>query len=128
MPLNVRVEEGRSFTKTLVLEGRLDSDTVATLDRDLDAVLASPVKVVVFELSKLEYISSAGLRSLFQARKSMKARAGKVLILNPQPPVQKVFDIVKATDVNEVFRSVAELDAYLDAMQKQVAGEDSATD
>ena len=128
MPLNVRVEEGRSFTKTLVLEGRLDSDTVATLDRDLDAVLASPVKVVVFELSKLEYISSAGLRSLFQARKSMKARAGKVLILNPQPPVQKVFDIVKATDVNEVFRSVTELDAYLDAMQKQVAGEDSATD
>jgi len=128
MPLNVRVEEGRSFTKTLVLEGRLDSDTVATLDRDLDAVLASPVKVVVFELSKLEYISSAGLRSLFQARKSMKARAGKVLILNPQPPVQKVFDIVKATDVNEVFRSVAELDAYLDAMQKQVAGEDNATD
>lgn len=128
MPLQVRVEEGRSFTKTLVLEGRLDSDTVATLDRDLDAVLASPVKVVVFELSKLEYISSAGLRSLFQARKSMKARAGKVLILNPQPPVQKVFDIVKATDVNEVFRSATELDAYLDAMQKQVAGEDSATD
>ena len=128
MPLNVRVEEGRSFTKTLVLEGRLDSDTVATLDRDLDAVLASPVKVVVFELSKLEYISSAGLRSLFQARKSMKARAGKVLILNPQPPVQKVFDIVKATDVNEVFRSAAELDAYLDAMQKQVAGDEAPED
>lgn len=124
MPLSVRVEEGRSFTKTVVIEGRLDSDTVATLDRELDAVLASPVKVVVFELSRLEYISSAGLRSLFQAQKSMKARAGKVLILNPQPPVQKVFDIVKATDVNEVFRSVAELDAYLDAMQKQVAGDD----
>ena len=31
-------------------------------------------------------------------------------------------DIVKAADVNAVFRSVAELDAYLDAMQKQVAG------
>jgi anti-anti-sigma factor len=126
--LNVRVEEGRSFTKTLVLEGRLDSDTVDTLDRELDPVLASPVKVVVFELTGLEYISSAGLRSLFRAQKSMKARAGKVLILNPQPPVQKVFDIVKAADVNEVFRSVAELDAYLDAMQKQVAGEDSASD
>ena len=124
MPLNVRVEEGRSFTKTLVLEGRLDSDTVAVLDRELDAVLASAVKVVVFELSGLEYISSAGLRSLFRAQKSMKARAGKVLVLNPQPPVQKVFDIVKAVDVNEVFRSVAELDAYLDAMQKQVAGTD----
>ena len=121
MSLVVRVEEGRSFTRTLVLEGRLDADTVAVFDHELDPVLASPVKVVVFELSRLEYISSAGLRSIFKAQKSMKARAGKVLVVNPQPPVQKVFDIVKAVDVNELFRSVAELDAYLDAMQKQVA-------
>jgi hypothetical protein len=41
-------------------------------------------------------------------------------MLNPQPPVQRVFDIVKATDVSRVFRSVAELDAYLDTMQKGV--------
>ena len=123
MPLNVRVEEGRSFTKTLVLDGRLDNTTVAALDRELDAVLASPVKVVVFDLSKLDYISSAGLRSFFRAQRSMKARAGKVLVVDPQPPVQKVFDIVKAVDVKELFRSVAELDAYLDVMQKQVAGE-----
>ena len=127
MPLNVRVEEGRSFTKTLVLEGRLDSETVEALDRELEAVLSSAVKVVVFSLSGLEYISSAGLRSLFKAQKSMKARSGQVLIVDPQPPVQKVFDIVQATDVNEVFRSVAELDAYLDAMQKRVTGEDHDT-
>jgi anti-anti-sigma factor len=122
MPLKVRVEEGRSFRKTITLEGRLDSESVAALDGPLEAVLASALKVLVFDLSGLEYISSAGLRSLFQAQKSMTARAGKVLLLNPQPPVQKVFDIVKAADVNAVFRSVAELDAYLDAMQKQVAG------
>jgi hypothetical protein len=89
MPLKVRVDEGREFTKTITLEGRQDSESVAALDDPLEAVLASPLKV---------------------------------LLLNPQPPVQKVFDIVKAVDVNEVFRSVAELDAYLDAMQRQVAG------
>jgi anti-anti-sigma factor len=121
MPLKVRVDEGRSFTKTITLVGRLDSESVAALDRPLEAVLASALKVLVFDLSGLEYISSAGLRSLFAAQKSMTARSGKVLLLNPQPPVQKVFDIVKAVDVNEVFRSVAELDAYLDSMQKQVA-------
>ena len=121
MPLKVRVDEGRSFTKTITLEGRLDSESVVGFDDSLEKVLASPLKVLVFDLSLLEYITSAGLRSLFQAQKSMTARSGKVLILNPQPPVQKVFDIVKAVDVKEVFRSVAELDAYLDAMQKQVA-------
>lgn len=123
MSFSVRVEEGRSFSKTVVLEGRLDNDTVAELDRVLETVLASPIKVLVFELSNLEYITSAGLRSLFASQKNLRARSGKVVVVNPQPPVQKVFDIVKAVDVNEVFKSVAELDAYLDKMQRQVTGE-----
>jgi len=39
--------------------------------------------------------------------------------------VRKVLDIVKAVDVSEVFSSVAELDAHLDAMQKKVAESES---
>jgi len=34
--------------------------------------------------------------------------------------VQKVFDIVKAVDVKAVFRDLAELDEYLDEMQRRV--------
>ncbi len=122
MPLSVRVQEGRSLTKTLVLEGRLDNDTVSVLDEALDPVLASAVKVVVFDLAGLEYITSAGLRSIFRAQKVMHARAGKAVLLNPTPQVQKVLDIVKVADLGAVFKNVLELDAYLDAMQKKVAG------
>ncbi|MGN6093137.1 MAG: STAS domain-containing protein, partial [Luteibacter jiangsuensis] len=39
---------------------------------------------------------------------------------NPQPQVKKVFDIVKAVPVAEVFASVGELDQYLDHMQRQM--------
>ena len=120
MSLNVRVEEGRSFSKTLVLEGRLDNQTVGILDEQLDPVLVSALKVLVFDLSGLEYISSAGLRSIFRAQKSMRARAGKAVMVGLQPQVQKVFDIVKAADVDSVFRSVQELDAYLDTMQRKM--------
>ena len=122
MALKVRVDEGRSLTKTLVIEGRLDNESVADFDTQLDAVLDSPVKIVVFDLTGLEYITSAGLRSIFRAQKVMTARAGKTVLLNPQPTVQKVLDIVKVPDLASVFRSVQELDAYLDAMQKKVAG------
>ena len=120
MSLSVRVEEGRSFSKTLVLEGRLDNQTVGILDEQLDPVLVSALKVLVFDLSGLEYISSAGLRSIFRAQKSMRARAGKAVMVGLQPQVQKVFDIVKAADVDSVFRSVQELDAYLDTMQRKM--------
>ena len=120
MSLNVRVEDGRSLTKTLVLTGRLDSDSVGALDDALDEVLASAVQVVVFDLTGLEYITSAGLRSIFRAQKAMHAKSGKALLLNPTPQVQKVLDIVKVPELGGLFRNVQELDAYLDAMQKKV--------
>jgi len=37
--------------------------------------------------------------------------------------VKKVFDIVKAVPVKEVFASVAELDNYLDHIQRTVSGQ-----
>ena len=118
--LRIRTEEGRSLTKTLVLEGRLDSVTIVAFDEALDAVLASPVKVVVFDLSGLDFISSAGLRSIFRAQKVMHARAGKSMLLNPTPQVRKVFEIVKMPELGVVFQNTQELDAYLDTMQKKV--------
>jgi anti-anti-sigma factor len=121
MPLKIRLDEGRSLTKTMALEGRLDNETVAAFDRELEAVLGSPLKILVFDLTGLEYVTSAGLRSLFNAQKVMHARAGKSVLLNPQPQVQKVLDIVKVPELGAIFRSVKELDEYLDLMQKKVA-------
>jgi anti-anti-sigma factor len=120
MPLKIQLQEDRPLTQTIALIGRLDTETAPSLDAELDRLLATPVKVIVFDLSGLDYISSAGLGSLFRAQKSMKARSGEALLVNPQPQVQKVFDIVKAVDVKSVFRDVAELDDYLDAMQHRV--------
>ncbi len=124
MSLNVRTEDARSFTKTIYLKGSLDTETVSTFDQELDTVLESPLKVLVLDLSELEYLSSAGIRSMFRAQKSMKARAGKALIVNPQPAVQKVFDIVKAVDLSAVFASVQELDKYLDTIQRKMKEEE----
>jgi anti-anti-sigma factor len=120
MALNVRVTQDRSFSRTVHLDGRLDSDTVTLLDEALGDLAHSPVDVVVFDLSDLAYISSAGLRSIFAARQAIAARSGRIVLLNARPQVQKVFDIVKATDLAAVFTSVEELDRYLDAMQRKV--------
>ena len=120
MALTVRVTQDRSFSRTVHLHGRLDSDTVALLDEKLRGLADSSVDVVVFDLEDLEYISSAGLRSIFGMRQALAARSGRIVLLNARPQVQKVFDIVKATDLAAVFTSVEELDRYLDAMQRKV--------
>ena len=124
MSLNVRTEDSRSFTKTIYLKGSLGTETVSTFDQELDTVLESSLKVLVLDLSELAYLSSAGIRSMFRAQKSMKARAGKALIVNPQPAVQKVFEIVKAVDLSAVFASVQELDKYLDTIQRKMKEEE----
>jgi anti-anti-sigma factor len=76
----------------------------------------------VFQLDRLEYISSAGIRCIMRARKALEARGGRVAIVNAQPAVLKVFEIVKALPSDQVFASQAELDAYLDAMQRRARG------
>lgn len=107
--------------------GRLDAMTFGELDEAMLALLPrlEDGGTVVVDLAGLEYVSSAGLRSFARIRKSMRARNGHTLLLNPQPQVRKVFDIVKAVPVNEVFTSTQELDAYLDRMQRQITEGDN---
>ncbi len=120
MSLKVRVIEGRAFSRTVLLEGRLTNETVAGLDEPLARIVASPAKVVVFDLADLEYISSAGLRTFFRIQKVMTQRGGKVMLLSPQPAVQKVLAIANAADLTAVYSSAEELDRYLDEVQRKI--------
>jgi anti-anti-sigma factor len=119
MSLKIHVKE--NGTPTLALEGRLDTNTAPELDQALDSLLMKKgVSRIVFDLEKLEYLSSAGIRCFVRARKTLEPMGGRIAVVNPQPAVQKVLDIVKAIPPGGVFRSVAELDAYLDEMQRKV--------
>jgi anti-anti-sigma factor len=120
MALKVCVTQDRSFARTVHLNGRLDHETVAVLDRELDQVADQPVEVLIFDLADLEYISSAGLRSIFAARNPAAEHSRRLVLMNAQPQVQKVLDIIKAVDLAAVFGSVQELDRYLDTMQRRV--------
>jgi len=119
--MSLKITVDKSPTPTFKLVGRLDTDTAPQLDGELDKMLGSKdVKRLVFDLSGLDYLSSAGIRCFVRARKAIEPSGGTVAILNPQPGVRKVLDIVKAIPAKGIFASVAELDEYLDAIQKQI--------
>ena len=120
MELQIRIDPAINGNQKVALGGRLDTHSFDELDRRLAPVLASDIQSLVLDLAGLEYISSAGVRSIFKARKALATRNGKVLVLNPQPQIKKVFDVVKAVPLNEIFTSAQEADAYLDAMQRKV--------
>jgi anti-anti-sigma factor len=119
--MSLKITVDKSPTPTLKLVGRLDTDTAPQLDGELNRVLGrKDIERLVFDLSGLDYLSSAGIRCFVRARKAVEPGGGTVAILNPQPGVRKVLDIVKAIPAKGIFASVAELDEYLDAIQKHV--------
>lgn len=125
MAFNLQIDASNPRRSTLHLEGRLDALTFGDFDKEAEKVLQhmETGSTLVLDLSSLEYISSAGLRSIAKARKHMRARDGHTLLLNPQVQVRKVFDIVKAVPIKEIFQNVQELDDYLDQIQRKMLGE-----
>ena len=81
---------------TLMVEGRLDTNTSPELESELKL---DGVTEVVFDFNALEYISSAGLRVLMMAHKAMMACGGKMSVLKPNAIVKGVFDITGLSDV-----------------------------
>ena len=82
---------------TVSLEGRLDTVTSPDLEKALSDAL-SDVTELVFDLSKLEYVSSAGLRILLTAQKTMNAR-GKMVVKNVGETVAEIFEVTGFSDI-----------------------------
>ena len=82
---------------TVKAEGRLDTITAPELEQALSEDLAD-VKALVFDLSGLEYISSAGLRVLLSTQKKMN-RQGKMKLTGVKETIMEIFEITGFCDI-----------------------------
>lgn len=82
---------------TLALEGRLDTVTTPTLEAELKQSL-NDVTELVFDFSQLEYISSAGLRVLLAAQKTMN-KQGSMVIRHVNEAIMEVFEVTGFSDI-----------------------------
>lgn len=76
---------------TLALDGRLDVKTAPQLEAELKRNI-SGVTALTFDLEKLDYMSSAGIRVLVSAQKVMN-RQGKMTIKHANEEITEVFEI-----------------------------------
>ena len=84
-------------TLTVALEGRLDTVTSPHLEGELRTAV-NGVKELIFDLSALDYVSSAGLRVLLSAQKVM-SRQGKMTIRNVKPEIMEIFEVTGFVDI-----------------------------
>ncbi len=81
---------------TLALAGRLDTATSPELEAVLDEVLPEATDLV-FDLAKLEFISSSGLRLILRAQKTMNTQ-GSMRLTHVCDAVMEIFDITGFMD------------------------------
>jgi len=73
---------------------------------------------VIFDLAKLKFVTSAGIRLFFLAVKQQKQNGGQVSFVHLQPQIKEVFAIMGEIPDIRIFKDQAELDAYLLARQR----------
>ena len=75
------------------VDGRLDSRSSPELDKRIENAISSGTTSMVLDFTKLEYISSAGLRVILKATKALKKSRGRIVLCALQDYVQEVFEI-----------------------------------
>ena len=82
---------------TLVVAGRLDTQTAPELEKEVDSVVAD-AKELTFDMTGLEYVSSAGLRVILKAQKIMNTK-GSMKLTGVNDGIMEVFDITGFLDI-----------------------------
>ena len=126
MPLEISVStrpwmDGRQMAM-VGLVGTLDTSTAPQLDQELVKLFEGPTQILVFNLAKLTFLSSGGVRVLLTARKRVLERNGSCMMLRTPPRIEKTFEIIEALGGMMFFRDDVALDTFLAALQKPAEG------
>ena len=82
---------------TVTLTGRLDTTTAPELENELKASLDG-VTALTIDMAELEYISSAGLRVLLSAQKTMN-RQGEMKVTHVNETILEIFEVTGFSDI-----------------------------
>ena len=89
-----KLEDG---TLTIKVSGRLDTATAPQLDEELKNSIDG-IEKLVMDLEDLEYISSAGLRVLLSAQKTMN-KTGRMTVKNANESIHEIFEVTGFIDI-----------------------------
>ncbi len=106
--LSYEVLELLPFT-VLKVEGRIDGNSSADLDRTVRSLIQKGTRQLVFDLRNVTYISSAGLRVFMATYKNLTAGGGEVLLYGLTESCKMVFTMSGFLNYFKVLESLEQL-------------------
>lgn len=94
LTITKKIENGNAV---LLPEGRLDTVTAPEMESAIKELIPD-ITALTLDFAKLEYISSAGLRVLLSAQKTMSDR-GEMKVINVNETIMEIFDVTGFSDI-----------------------------
>ena len=95
MALSIQVVESKPRQYVVSPIGSLDSGTAASLEKQIDSLIAvGGALIVTLDLAALEFISSMGIRVVFKAKKDLAKGGGSLFIAHVPPPIRKSMEVI----------------------------------
>jgi anti-anti-sigma factor len=90
-------------------DGRIDSNTAPQLAEAFDAILEAKRFAIVFDMGKVEFISSAGLRVLISTQKEcQRLNRGEVVLVNVPEQIHEALDLAGLVPLFKFFDTVVD--------------------
>ncbi len=119
LDLQVHIVEKRESVFVLEPAGSVNTITSKSLQEIVERICASKPHIILFDLGRVGFINSKGLRVILNVYRAVNAYGGRVVLMNFQPHIKEVFEVINALPEQRIFASWLEFDHYLEAVQKK---------
>jgi anti-anti-sigma factor len=109
-PFSIEVTRRGGDVHVVSLRGELDFNEAPLVAPALDELRGAAPVGIVLDLSELTFIDSSGINALVVAARAVAAEGNALVVAEPTPGVQRVFAIVK---LSELVRIESTLDAAM---------------
>ena len=109
------IETTQNDCRIFIVKGKLDVLTAPMLRETILARIEAGATRLLINCTLLDYISSAGLRVLYEALSKLEAGDGRMALCAVNSNVRKILDAVDLGDDIPIFASEAEALQHLNA-------------
>jgi anti-sigma B factor antagonist len=99
--------------QVISIEGSIDSNTAPAVQEQVLAAMEGKGKVVL-DMSKVNYLSSAGLRMLLLMYRQMKSTNGRLVLVGV---AEEIVDVMRSTGFADFFIMADNLDSGIKALK-----------
>jgi anti-sigma B factor antagonist len=108
--LNIKLENapGVEGCLILILDGRIDTDNSAYFQKHVHKLVQAGFMRLIFNCAGLNYVSSTGIGSFTSFLKMLKPKGGDLVLLEIQPKVNEVFQLLGFSQFFVIKKSLEE--------------------